>query len=401
MLLWIFFAVLTAFILCIIFLPFARKNLNEAPRETFDTAVYKDQLQEIDADYERGLINFQEAKTARTEIARKILNISKIDPSTTTAEEAVADDNRLTSSIPLPVLIVSFFFIPFLGVSLYLFYGSPSLPNQPHHARQSVPLEQLPIASLIAKMEDHLRASPQDGRGWDLIAPIYLKTGRFNNAVLAYSNAIRINGESTERIINYAESLFWARNQQITPDVEQAFEKALELKPDRYVLSARLAQFYEQSGKSQKAINAWKSVVQYAQANPRITTLAQNHISRLQAGADQSQTAQKQLGPVRQNQASQTQAQPGPTAEDVAAASQMSATEQRAMINSMVEGLAARLTDQGGSLEEWIRLVRAYKVMGKDSDAKQALKKAKENLKNNQESLATLDVLAKDLRLKM
>jgi cytochrome c-type biogenesis protein CcmH len=57
-------------------------------------------------------------------------------------------------------------------------------------------------------------------------------------------------------------------------------------------------------------------------------------------------------------------AMPGPDAEQVAAASQMAPEDRQAMIRGMVEGLRDRLYDEGGSVDEWARLIRALGVLG-------------------------------------
>lgn len=47
-------------------------------------------------------------------------------------------------------------------------------------------------------------------------------------------------------------------------------------------------------------------------------------------------------------------------------AQSMTPEDQQAMINTMIEGLAARIYENGGTPEEWIRLLRARKVQGQD-----------------------------------
>jgi cytochrome c-type biogenesis protein CcmH len=63
----------------------------------------------------------------------------------------------------------------------------------------------------------------------------------------------------------------------------------------------------------------------------------------------------------------------GPSAEEVAAAAEMSAEDRTAMIRGMVEGLRERLYSEGGSGEEWARLIRALGVLGDPEGAADAL----------------------------
>ena len=89
----------------------------------------------------------------------------------------------------------------------------------------------------------------------------------------------------------------------------------------------------------------------------------------------------------------------GPSQEDVAAAQQMTAGERAAMINQMVDGLAQRLKQDGSDLQGWLRLVRAYTVLGKREEASEALKSARANFKDDAKALSQLDTLAGSLGL--
>ncbi|MGI9384054.1 MAG: c-type cytochrome biogenesis protein CcmI, partial [Methyloligellaceae bacterium] len=89
----------------------------------------------------------------------------------------------------------------------------------------------------------------------------------------------------------------------------------------------------------------------------------------------------------------------GPTAEDVKAARQMTPEQRMAMITQMVEGLALRLKEDGNDLKGWLRLMRAYMVLGKRDAASQALADARKTFEGNGEALGQLDALAKTLGL--
>jgi cytochrome c-type biogenesis protein CcmH len=91
------------------------------------------------------------------------------------------------------------------------------------------------------------------------------------------------------------------------------------------------------------------------------------------------------------------QSQPGPGAADMAAAAQMTPEERSAFISKMVEGLAARLAADGKDLEGWKRLMRAYKVMGREVEAAKALSDARRALEGDKPALEALDALARDL----
>ena len=73
--------------------------------------------------------------------------------------------------------------------------------------------------------------------------------------------------------------------------------------------------------------------------------------------------------------------------------------EQQQMVRGMVERLATRLAQSGGSAEEWARLIRAYSVLHENDKAKETLVAARAALGSDAAAVANLDTLARDLGL--
>jgi cytochrome c-type biogenesis protein CcmH len=70
------------------------------------------------------------------------------------------------------------------------------------------------------------------------------------------------------------------------------------------------------------------------------------------------------------------------------------------MVEGMVQRLAARLDAQGDDLTGWLRLIRAYTVLGRDDEAREALARAKGQFAGNTQAIEQLDALAAELGLK-
>jgi cytochrome c-type biogenesis protein CcmH len=66
----------------------------------------------------------------------------------------------------------------------------------------------------------------------------------------------------------------------------------------------------------------------------------------------------------------------------------------------MVQGLAARLDQGGGSIADWLTLLRAYTVLERKDDAVKALDRARGEFSGDGEALEQLDRLADELGLK-
>jgi cytochrome c-type biogenesis protein CcmH len=90
---------------------------------------------------------------------------------------------------------------------------------------------------------------------------------------------------------------------------------------------------------------------------------------------------------------------PGPSEQDVAAASDLTRQQRSEMVRGMVERLAERLKRDGSDVEGWIRLVRAYTVLGERDKARDAASEARQALKAEPDKVRRLDELVNALAL--
>ncbi len=419
MLLWIGFAVLTAGVIAVLARPLVRPADPHADSQSADLAVYRDQLRAIDSEREQGLLEASEAEAARTELGRRILRAAEQSPE---VEAANADspgepagsghaagtgpEQTSASGGARALVYAAGLLIPLLSIGVYLGVGSPGLPGTPFAERVAKSGPGRSIDELIGLVEKRLRAQPEDGQGWEVVAPVYMKQQRYNDAARAFANSIRLNGETPDRVAGFAEALVLANNGLIVPDARRAYERLLKIAPDRVEARFWLALAKEQEGDlaggiadlekllpSAPADAPWRSLVEGKLGEMR-TALAGGTSGAGEGGGEAAKTpgpATAERAPPHDSDA------PGPNAADVAAVQQMSPEERSAFITQMVDGLAARLAENGKDLEGWKRLARAYKVMGRDSDAVKAIADARRALAEDAAAIQAIDALAKDL----
>jgi cytochrome c-type biogenesis protein CcmH len=89
----------------------------------------------------------------------------------------------------------------------------------------------------------------------------------------------------------------------------------------------------------------------------------------------------------------------GPNASQVAAAAQMAPAERNGMIESMVARLAQRMAENGSDVEGWLRLIKAYSVLGERDKALTAAASARNALAGNDDNLRRIGELTKELGL--
>lgn len=387
MLLWLALAVITAATLVAVLAPvFGKARAEDASAADADHAVYRAQLSEIEVDVDRGLIEAGEADAARTEIARRLLASDAAARGSASARLGADGDLAARSALAVAALL------PVAAVATYLAFGTPGLPAQPFAARKAAPAETAQVADLIARVEKRLREKPEDGRGWEVIAPVYARLGRFADATQAYRHAVRLLGDSPERLRGLGESLVMGNNGIVGEEARAAFTKLTRIEPADPLPQFWLAVAEEQDGRTANAVRAYRGMLSRAPPEAAWRPLVAERLAALkQSGVD--------IGGDIPTGPPAVAAPRGPSEADVAAAQSMSDKDKAAMINQMVAGLAERLKTNGRDLSGWTRLVRAYVVLGRRQDAQTALADARRIFEGEAAALASLTELARSLGL--
>ena len=365
MTLWFVFALMTAAAIFAVLWPLSRGNRSQ--NDGSEAAVYRDQLAEIDRDVSAGLINIPEAEAARIEISRRLL--------------AAADHQRDPPSAPnirlrRAAAVIALVGLPVVAVALYYPLGSPRLEDFPLAQRTRTPDATQPLDDLVAQVEQHLEKNPNDGRGWSVLAPVLARLGRYDDAIRAFRNSITYNGDSAERRADLGEALIGAAGGVVTGEAKAEFERALALNADDVKASYFLGLAAEQDGRTAEAASIWRAMLAKAPANAPWRPLVQAALLRVGGS------------PV-----------PALSDDAVAAAKDMKETDRNAMIRGMVDRLATRLKQNGDDVEGWLRLVRAYMVLGDADKAKGAVADARQAVVNDPERLRQLNEGLKNLGL--
>lgn len=375
---WALFAGLTAVAVLIVLAPLARTGSADAHAET-DVSVYRDQLAEVDRDLDEGLVGTAEAEAARAEIGRRVLRAAR-----RAETDAGASTGRAASRIAAALVLV---LVPALSVGGYLVIGRPDLPDAPLAQRLSARTEDPSVELLVARVEAHLAAEPGDVRGWEVLGPVYMKVGRPDAAARAWRTAIDLAGPTERRAIGLGEALVAAAEGAITPEAQDAFRKALTVAPASVLPRMYLAAALSQDDKHAEAAAAWKAIVASGtEADPWMSVAREE-----QAKAEAAAGITPAPAPAPSTAAP---AAPGPTAAEVEAAGKMSTEDRTRMVADMVGRLEERLKTSGGSIDDWDRLIRSLKVMGRAEDAKAALDRARAAFASDSAALARLDALA-------
>lgn len=360
MILWPILGLMTVGAIFAVWWPLARRQ--KSLRSGSDVAVYRDQLDEIDRDEATGLVGGAEAEAARVEVSRRLI--------------AAAEAAKAASTVPVPVparqyrwatMAAAVVLLP-LGAGLtYLALGSPNLV--PASMNVEAGGSQLPegIEQTVAEVEKYLEANPKNGRGWELLAPVYLRLGRFDDAVRARRNALDIFGPDAARLGDLGEAIVLASNGTVTPEAKGLFERANAADSEDVMAQYYLGLSAKQEGRRDEAVKRWTALVSNAREGAEWLPMVRNALARVDEKG------------------------PSVAAPPASAAAAVAPPEHNGDIEAMVDRLAERLKKDGSDVSGWIQLVRSYRVLGKADKAKAAIADAHAALASDQDASQRLD----------
>ncbi|WP_375463362.1 c-type cytochrome biogenesis protein CcmI [uncultured Methylobacterium sp.] len=369
---WFILAAMTAAAVLALLWPLSRRSavVPDAAGVSTETGFYEDQLAEIERDLGRGLIAPVEAESARTEAARRLLRASRaVGTDEATVAEPRLRERRAASAFALST-------VPLVALLAYGLYGSPDLPAQTPADRQAAQAGTGDLMKAVGQIEARLASDPNDARGWAVLAPVYMRLGRFEDAARAYEAVSRLKGETAEGLSDWGEALVAAGNGVVTGEAKAVLERALVLDAKAPKPRFYLARAAEQAGDTPEAIR-------------QLTVLN-----------DASPADAPWLGLVRETLA-RLKGEPAPQASAAAPAAGSAGMppEQRAAIQGMVDGLDERLAAKGGTVDEWLRLARSRGVLGEPDRAQAVLERARTALRGDPKALADLESGVRDLGL--
>jgi cytochrome c-type biogenesis protein CcmH len=348
---------LTALALAILLVPLLLRRRADASRETYNLAVYRDQLAEVERDLSRGLLSPEQAEMARAEIGRRIL-----------ALPAARTSAASPSTAPFAVATIAVLLLPFAALLLYARLGSPGLPDQPFAERAAAKtvasgVQHLDLGKAVAKISAHLQDHPEDLTGWLLLARTEVSLAQYAEAAEAYRHAADLSGHRADIMGDWGEVQVLAAEGTVTPAAREAFQAALADKESAPRSRYYLALAQSQQGDTEAALQGWIDLAADSLAEAEWQPLLRQRIAEAAA----------QLG-VDPATLKTSSGMPSPAA--VAAAAQATAgaspEERRAMILAMVGNLAAKLEQQPDDVDGWARLGRSYMVLNEPQKARDA-----------------------------
>ncbi|WP_295046523.1 c-type cytochrome biogenesis protein CcmI [uncultured Paracoccus sp.] len=389
---WIICAALTGAVGLAIIAPLLRGRSASEPAAAFDLRVYRDQLQEVERDLERGVIAPEDALRLRTEIGRKVLDA---DRRLSQSADGAANGRRLLALAILAVLFAG-------AAALYLREGQPgrgdlpimqritesqriydSRPSQAE-AEARAPAPTVPdvpqdFADLIQQLRDAVARNPDDPQGLTLLAQNELRLGNAAAARQAQQRLVDLRGDAVTapELVRLSALMAEAAGGLITPEAEAVLARALQADPTDPQGRYLLGMLQLQNDRPDRAFPIWRRLLEEGpETAPWIAPIraAIGDLAWLAGQPDYVPPA-----PL-----------PGPDADAMAAAEDMSPEDRQQMVEGMVAQLEARLARQGGTPEEWARLISSLAVIGQPDRARLVWDEAQTHFATQPEALTLL-----------
>ncbi|HYM30009.1 MAG TPA: c-type cytochrome biogenesis protein CcmI [Candidatus Cybelea sp.] len=389
--LWVIFAAMIAAALLLLLLPLRRMRGATASRAAYDLEVYRDQLAEIGRDRDRGVLTDAEVSAARLEIERRMLRAGA------DLKTAAATNWRWRGATSAALAVL----LPAGALALYAMLGEPAVPDRPFAERK----DEAPaahdaqadqIADMVNRLAERLKREPNNPQGWLLLGRSYLVMHRYDDAVNAYRKASELDPENPDAFMFLGEAQIYAADGTVTPGAVESLRHALKLDPKHPGARFYLALQREQAGDTQGAFDGWLALAVDSPADapwrPVLDQQLRSLAEKLHVDLAKVMPNAPPASPAPPPAAAQPNAPGpgGPSAADVEAAQQMSPEAREQMIRTMVQRLADRLGQQPDDFDGWMRLGRAYQVLGQGDDAAAAFAKAVKLRPNDASAAAAL-----------
>lgn len=336
-----------------------------------DLVVYKDQLAEIARDLARGTLSEDEAGRLRAEVGRRVLEADRAGRGTAPVQAG--------GSARLVLVLILALVVPGAGL-LYWTMGLPGYPdmglatrlaeldqaiaNRPGQEAELAAQGKARDAALDARLATEL-AGITDPAALRALFRERLAAGEMQAAVRTGERLVALLGDASGAAdhANLALALVLEASGYVSPEAEAEMRASLQRDMTNELARYLVGEMFLQGGRYDQAFRFWRPIAEdgdpaapwVASIRERIVEVAELAGQRYALPGDA----------------------PGPTAGDIAAAAEMTPEERQAMVEGMVAQLSDRLAAEGGTVEDWNRLIRSLAVLERLDEAQTIYDEAK------------------------
>ena len=336
------------------------------------------QLNEVTNEFKNKQINEEEHKAAKFEINKRILKEIRTEKNRKKAGKAPLIFSNIFLLLGIPFLIL-------LTSTIYIKIGHYGFKDQPQKKRyikndisfvnrlnqqqaellieqtfnqdstSQIKTERQQLKVLVDRLKIILKDRPKDLKGYNLLVDNTAKLGDYKTSYQGQNHIIenikpKVSAEDYSKL---AELMISATNGYVSIEAEDNIKKSLHLDSSNHRSRYYYGLLKIQKKKFLEGYNIWKDILAEGIENSPWNQLIKQDIKKLE----------KMIN--------------GTFPEEPKEPWQINVNEETmGIINEMVLTLSKRLKTEGGTYEEWIKLIRSYLVLGKKDKANEAIQKA-------------------------
>jgi len=343
MVFWISTLLMSAFAMGFICLPMWRSNSPSKSEFENEQKLYKARISEVETELEIGRIDEASAEALKAEEARRLIKVSE-----KTSASLLSSNNKL------PIILAALS-LPLISIPFYYNTGYPELVSKiEKNADANTPPT---MSDLLRVAEKSLEENPDDANGWKAVAPVYVRMSRYDDAIKAYENILRVEGRKPEFLIKLADVYIEKTKGQIDQSAKQLIDETLKIDENNPIATFYTGIHALQAGREDETRRIWQGMIDGAKGDENWYPIIKDRLNKLALLKEN-----KTLSSVNE--------------EAAATIKELEPDEQIAMIAQMVSNLEDKLADDPENKEGWAMLIRSYTILGRNEDAKKAFAKA-------------------------
>ena len=265
---------------------------------TDNVSALRQQLQQLETQRRDGKIGKRDYERQRAALERSILDQVLEQPATGAVPAAPRPSTRLVAGVAALVLLIAAGGYSVTG-SPELISGVPTEASAGMDANHSLSPEEFNAA--VDRLAEKLKAEPDNGEGWSMLARSYVHLGRFADALPAFVKALEIQGDDPRLLTDYADALAVTRDRNLDGEPTKLIDRALKMDPDnlKALALAGTAAFNRKDFPA--AVRHWERMLQLSPADSAFMPQLKDSIAearRLAAAAPAAAAPQQPAAPV-------------------------------------------------------------------------------------------------------
>jgi len=200
---------------------------DDVERDALNIALYRDQFEELDAEFAEGALSAEQLEAAKRELKRELLD--EVDEVPDDGDAAVSHPGR---TLPWAIGLV----LPLLAIGLYLQLGESHLlttEGQAELVREEQAAHDLTsVDGMVQQLRARLEQEPDNLEGWQMLGRTLMAMQRYPDAAQAFDQAYRLAGDDPDVMADFAEALAMSSGGQLVGDPRELVDRVLAVQPN-------------------------------------------------------------------------------------------------------------------------------------------------------------------------